>query len=432
MTQGADRGRAGAVFAYFAPLTFLVCALDPTGQFVDIALTYVLKDHLHASASDAGLFRLATAIPVYGALAFGLARDLWNPFGRRDRGLLMLFGPLTAALLVALALAPLSFGLLFTATVALMVLTRFLVAAHQGLLALIGQEQLMSGRLAVLWNVVSYVPYIAGSVAAGYVAEHVTPAAFFLALAALALGLGAFAGWRPRAVFAHAYDAALARGADLRGDLKRLVRHRAIYPALAIMLLFQFSPGTGIALQYFLTDRLHATDVVYGYGYAIFLGSVVPVVVAYGFLCSRVPFGRLFRIAAWIAVPQVLPIVFAHSAAAALWLAVPIGMMGGLVWAGIYDLAMRSCPPGLQGTLMMGVSGCNALGVRGGDLLGAYIYGRNPEHGIAIAAALTAFFYAGIVPLIRWVPREILATADGEGNPALERAVLAELGKAGA
>jgi len=427
--KGRAQPRHGAtpVLLYFAPLTLLVYLIDPTGQFLDIALTYLLKDRLHANAAEAGLFRLVTAIPVYGAFVFGLARDLWNPFGRRDRGMLMLFAPLTAAVLLVLALLPVSYATLFAGIFLVMLLSRFLVASHQGLLALISQEQLMSGRLSVLWNIVSYIPYIAGALAAGYVAEHVSPVNFFVLLAALCLMLAVFALWKPRAVYGYAYEAPVARGTHLVGDLKRLVRHRAAYPAILIMLLFQFSPGTGIVLQFHLTDRLHATDAVYGEWYAIFLTSFVPVFLGYGHLCRRIAFGRLLRIAAWIAVPQVLPIVFAHSAESALWLAIPIGMMGGLIWAAIYDLAMRSCPPGLQGTLMMLVSGVNALGVRGGDLLGAYLYARDPVHGIAIAAMLSACFYAAIIPVIRLVPRELLATADGEPNPALDRAVRQEL-----
>ena len=39
-----------------------------------------------------------------------------------------------------------------------MLLFRFIVAAYLGLLALVGQERLMSGRLSALWNVVSVCP----------------------------------------------------------------------------------------------------------------------------------------------------------------------------------------------------------------------------------------------------------------------------------
>jgi hypothetical protein len=42
-------------------------------------------------------------------------------------------------------------------------------------------------------------------------------------------------------------------------------------------------------------------------------------------------------------------LAFIHSANLALVLAVPIRMMGGFATGAYYDLAIRSCPPGLQG-----------------------------------------------------------------------------------
>ena len=44
------------------------------------------------------------------SFAFGLARDLWNPFGLRDRGLLLIFGGATAVLFLWMMQAPLSYG----------------------------------------------------------------------------------------------------------------------------------------------------------------------------------------------------------------------------------------------------------------------------------------------------------------------------------
>jgi MFS family permease len=167
-------------------------------------------------------------------------------------------------------------------------------------------------------------------------------------------------------------------------------------------------------LQYYLVDRLHATDAVYGYWYAAFLAGFLPMFLVYGYLCQRVPFGRLLTVSAWVAVPQAIPLAFLHSPMAAVALAVPVGMLGGLMWAAIHDLAMRSCPPGLYGTLMMFVSGMNALGTRGGDLLGTHLYTWGGEHGFRWCVAVTTLMYLGIVFVIRRVPKQLTVTADGE------------------
>ena len=115
---------------------------------------------------------------------------------------------------------------------------------------------------------------------------------------------------------------------------------------------------------------------------------------------------------------------------APLWLAPLMGLMGGIDYSAFIDLAMRSCPPGLQGTLMMATAGAYELAWRGGDLLGAWIYARNPLHGFLYCALATTAVYALILPVLLLIPREIIATADGERNAVAEAEMLAEVGEA--
>jgi len=308
---------------------------------------------------------------------------------------------------------------------------RFVAAAYWGLLALIGQEQLMSGRLSALWNIVSSLPYIAGAFGSGYLAGHLSPGQTFMLMAALTALIAVLARWKPRAVYGNAYELPLARGADLLSDIRRLVRHRAIYPAILINFLFQFSPGSNTPLQFYLTNELHASDAVYGYYYAIFLVSFLPVYFLYGHLCKRVPLNRLLWWGTIITIPQMIPLAFVHSASLALLLAVPIGLMGGIASAAYYDLAMRACPPGLQGSLMMMVDGVYQLSYRVGDLLGSWIYGSNPGHGFLYCVLTTTAVYALILPLLLTIPAELVATADDEPNPVVATSVLTEIGAAG-
>src|SRR6202042_3722520 len=111
---------------------------------------------------------------------------------------------------------------------------RFILAAFQGLIALIGQETLMSGRLSTLSSVSYQVAIIAAALISGAISENLSPAQTFFLMAALVSLIGAFGLWKPRAVFSHAYDRPEARGADFIGDVKRLAKHRAVYPAVLI------------------------------------------------------------------------------------------------------------------------------------------------------------------------------------------------------
>jgi hypothetical protein len=432
MTDSTQVETAGIrqTYWYFGSLTLLVYLASPAGYLVDISTAYMLKNQLHAPPMEVSVFRVLTAIPLYLSFVFGFARDLWNPFGLRDRGYFMIFGPLSAAAFVWLAFAHLTYQSLFVGLLVVMVSFRFVSAAYQALLALVGQERLMSGRLSALWQIVSAIPVLAGAFASGWVTEHLKPSQTFMILASLAMLIGVSGLWKPRAVFTHAYDRPQARGTDIVGDLKRLVRHRAVYPAVILILLFQFAPGSNTPLQYYLTDHLHASDAIYADFTAIFVAAFIPVFFLYGWLCKRVSLGKLLFWGTVISIPQMIPMAFIHSATSALVLAAPIGAMGGIFSAAAFDLAMRSCPPGLQGTLMMLVESGNLISTRGGDLVGSKIYGLSPTYGFVYCVIAITIVYALMLPVLLMIPKEILTTADGEANPAAERVMLEEIAEA--
>jgi hypothetical protein len=421
-----DAANTRRVFAYFTPLTFLVYLVMPHGYLLDFATSYMLKDQLHASVTEVSTFRLITALPVYLSVVFGLTRDLWNPLGMRDRGYFLVFAPLTAVVFAWMAYSQLTYTGLFVGMLLVMFFWRFVAAGQWALLALVGQEQLMSGRLSALWNIIASVPYIFGAFASGWIAEHLPPRETFILMMVLSLFMAGFAFWKPKAVFGHAYDKPIAKGSDLIGDIKRLIRHRAAYPAVLIMFMFQFAPGSNTPLQFYLTNKLHASDAVYGEYYAIFAAAFIPVFFLYGWLCKRVSLRTLLWWGTIITVPQMIPLALVHSANQALWLALPIGMMGGIAAGAYYDLAMRSCPPGLQGTLMMMVDGMYMLSYRGGDIVGSEIYASSPTYGFLYCALATTAVYALILPVLLLIPKEVIATTDGEANPTVEAQVLEE------
>jgi MFS family permease len=417
-TEGAPASRVGQTLTYFGWLTLLVYLASPTGYLVDIQTSYLLKDQLHASATQVSAFRVITAVPVYLAFVFGLVRDRWNPFGLRDRGFFLVFAPLTAATFLWMALSRTSYAALLAGMLLAMVASRFSVAAYNGLMALIGQEQLMSGRLSTVWNVVSAVPVMLGAFASGYVSDHLSPRAAFALVATACLLLAATGLWRPAAVFRGAYQAPHARAsASLRESVRRLLRHRAVYPAVLVMFLWSFSPGSNTPLQFYLTDRLHASEAVYSYYNGVFVAAFVPTFLLFGWLCKRVALEKLLWWGTVVAIPQMIPLAFIHSGTLAVVLAAPIGLLGGVATAAYYDLAMRSCPPGLQGTLMMLVDGGLILAMRAGDLVGSAIYNASPEHGFTWCVIATTAVYALILPVLWLVPKGVADTADGQAAP---------------
>lgn len=417
------------IFLYFGPLTLMVYLFAPE-SLLDIPTSYMLKDHLAATAPQVAMFRLLTGLPLYLGFVFGLARDLWNPFGWRDHGHFLIFAPVTTAVFIWMALSRLSYPGLLIGMILATLTFRFILAAYQGLLALIGQEALMSGRLSALWSVFSYIPLVTAILASGFISEYLVPRQTFFLAAVLTLSIGLFGLWKPRSVFSHAYDNFHARGTGLIGDVKRLLKHRAIYPAVLMNFLWYFMPGANTPVQFYLTNHLHTSDALYSYHDGIFLASNIPAFLLYGWLCTKVPLKKLLWWSTIVGIPSMIPLAFIDSANSALVLAVPMGLMSGLGTAAYYDLAMRSCPAGLQGTLMMLVTAVWMFSLRGGDVLGSKIYAASPAHGILYCVIAMTAVYVLILPVILMIPKEIIATADGEPNPDAEAVVMAELSEA--
>ena len=277
-------------------------------------------------------------------------------------------------------------------------------------------------QLTVLWQIIWYLPYAGGAFASGYISNHLAPRSTFLLVGAFALGIAAIGLWKPHSIFGHAYDRPQARSTNFAAAVRGLVRHRAIYPPILMLFLWSFSPGSSTPLQFYLTNQLHLSDSVYSYFTGIWILAFLPPVMLYGFLCKRFPLSKLLWWGTVIGIPQMIFILFVHSAEMALIMAVPFGLVGGIITSAIYDLTMRSCPPGMHGTLMMLMEGANFLAQRGGDLLGAKIYSSSPTNGFLYCTIATTVVYALILPVIPMVPKALIATREGEANPALGEA----------
>jgi hypothetical protein len=281
----------------------------------------------------------------------------------------------------------------------------------------------MSGRLSALWQIVAMVATFAAGMGAGWVVGHLTYSQTFVLAAAITALIALMGLWKPRAVFSGAYERPEARGSNLLGDLRRLVKHRAIYAPVLIVLLFQFSPGLNTPMQFYLSNRLHAPDSVYGEFNGLLSASFIPAFIAYGFLCKKVSLRRLLWIGAIVTVPQMVPLGFIRSGDQALMLAVPMGLMGGLATCAFIDLTMRSCPEGLQGTLMMLVEGVGLLSLRASDAFGSAVYDADPHNGFLYCVIATTLVYSLILPALLLIPRDIIARSEEDfsatGQPAL-------------
>ena len=255
--------------------------------------------------------------------------------------------------------------------------------------------------------------YLLGGLLSGFLeGQNAVNAArvLFLVGAGMMAVIALFGVIGPRSLFGAA--SAVRPTTSFGQDVARLVRHWPIYPVVIIQTLWQFAPGAGIVLQYHMSNTLHATDAQWGAWNAIFLGSFLPVYLAYGFLCQHVRLSRLLWFGFAVAVFQMVPLLFVHDAVGALIAAAPMGVIGGIAQASLVDLTIRSCPKGLQGTMMMLFVALYYISVRFGDLFGTWLYDRHG--GFVTAVWATIIVYALILPVLLLVPKRLIATTDGQ------------------
>ena len=411
---GTERTR---ILLYCGAVIVALHFLNPSSGFQVIPFSFVLKNKLHLTANGLATFALWASVPAYLSFAFGIVRDFWSPFGLGDRGYLILFAGLAAAIDIVFAFLPLSLTMLLISSLAGTSCFLFLWSAWNGLGSTIGQQLSMSGRISSLWNFGATLTVFAALAFGGVLSDWLelqsagdAVRVLFLLLAAAMAAIAALGLWKPDAVYAHLHRAR-AEKRDFVADIKRLVGHWPIYPALACWLLWNFSPGGSTVLQYYLSNTLHASDAQWGAYSAIYSISFVPTFLLFGYLSPRYPLSRLLWWGTLVAVPQTVPLLFVHSANQVLLAAVPIGLMGGVANAAYMDLLMRSCPKGLEGTLMMLAWSMFALSSNFGNLLGTDLY--EFHGGFVVCVVATTVVYAMILPAIALVPKKLIAYPDG-------------------
>jgi hypothetical protein len=406
------------IFLYLGILIVLLAFGGPSGGLIDIPVSFFLKNRLHLQAHEVATFRLVAAAPLYFSFVFGFIRDMWNPFGMKDRGFMLLFGSLTAFLYVGFAFVPMGYAALLAATMLLTISFLFVSSAQNGLTSAIGQQHAMTGQISAAWNVFLSLTTVAALLIGGELSgllegRNADEAVriLFVAGAAIMTGVALYALWKPVDVFDNVRTEGDGYGHPI-ADLKRLLRHWPVYPALLIWLLWNFAPGSATPLQYHMQNVLKATDAQWGQWNAIFAASFIPTFIVYGVLCRRFPLKTLLLWGTVAAVPQMVPLLWIQSVSGALLAAVPIGLMGGVATGAYLDLIIRSCPRGLQGTTLMMSGSLYFVAQRFGDVLGTNLYDHHG--GFAVCVIAITAVYALILPTLLLVPERLVATADGQ------------------
>lgn len=397
-------------------LVVLIAIGSPSGGLFEIAMTLLLKNKLHLSQNELSLLRGLASVPVFISPIYGFIRDRWNPFGMRDRGIIMLFGTLTVVLYLLLMFVTVTAASFLASILLLRFSFRFLSSSEQGMTSTLGQQHAMSGRIATVSIIAlsllgAGISYLGGGLSEVLEHQKVDTAfhSLFLICAFIVAAVVLYGWWGPRVVFDNIHNERVGKTTSIE-DLRRLLKHRAIYPALLTTTLWSFAPGTDTALLYYLQGKFHCTDAQWGEFQAIFGIGFIPTTLLFGFLATRVPLNKLLLWGTVIGVPQMVPMLFIHAMNDALLAGLAMGLLGGIASAAYVALTFRSCPPGLQATMLMLAASLGDISFRVGDWLGA-----NLAHlgGFSTCVIAITVVYALILPTLLMIPPNLASSRDG-------------------
>jgi hypothetical protein len=238
------------ILVYLGILLVLLGFGSPGGGLIGLPISFLLKNKLHLKADEVAIFGLITGVPSYVSFLFGFARDTWNPLGMGDRGFVVLFGGLCAAIYGLFAVMPVTYQSLLVEYLLLWTCFLFVSAAQNGLTSAIGQQHVMSGQVSAAWNIFGSLPGIAAFILGGFLSDvlerrdavHAAHLLFLIGAAIMALA-ALYGLWKPASVFdnlhverpsARRYQAAgraladLPRAADLAVvELRPGIQHAA-------------------------------------------------------------------------------------------------------------------------------------------------------------------------------------------------------------
>jgi MFS family permease len=397
-----------SVGLYFGLLAVTGGLADPSGGLVDLPILFLLKDTLGLNPTTVAIYGAVAVAPRHVGFLFGLLRDRWQPRGG-DRTYFAAVAVVVTALYLWLAWASLSFAGLLAAVLAIAIAFQVFDTASQALATIVAQRRLMTGRLSALMEIVDNAVSVVAMLAGGWLISRSTPSVIFMVAAAISAVILLQSFWAPRAVFAIESPPPIEPpGFSAMGSL---FVHPAFWPTLAVLALYNFSPGWGTPYFYYLTSHLGLSGEAFGASRAATYAAGAAATLVYSYLCVRVSLKQLLW---WAIALNVFPgflFLLVNSPSQAIVVSALTGFLTGFGNIAVFDLLMRSCPRHMEGTASM--IGFSVFGIAGsvGDLLGASAY---QSVGFVSCLVLDAVATVCIVPLLAKLPTSVVSGKDGE------------------
>ncbi len=413
-SQPLSRARFFKLSAVFALIYFF----SPNGlaALPGITISFLLKDTLHLSASQASYFGAITILGWALKPLWGILSDIFPILGYRRKSYLVLTSLGAAAIWWTLGsmehYSTISIMLLFTLS---SIMYAFMDVLCDALMVETGKPLGLTARFqSAQWTAV-YAASIITGIAGGWVATHWSPQHTFRINALFPLIILA-------AIFFFLKETRIADATQQRRTslqaLREAARDKQLWILAAFLFFVAFSPSFGAPFFYYSVDALKFDAGLFGLAASIGAVSSAIGAILYGKYGTRLRTRPLVKFAIIVGTIATLfdliyfiPAVHAHLGLAR-WIYLSssaiLGGVGAITFLVMLNAAAIACPKYSEGTTFATLTSFWNIGLMGSSALGGYLFDQIGLIPLIIVSAIFTAVAWGFLPRLRFADEGVI------------------------
>jgi len=397
-TQPLRREGVRGYALFFAALYFVQGTIDLSAGLAYLPIQYLLKEDLRLTAGQAGfvwaMIGLGWTIkPVYGLLSDFL------PFGgSRRKGYLVLMSVLGMGSWFALAVVPAAYTTVLILLMACSFTLAFADVTTDALMIETGRPLGLTGSFqAIQWAAMGLALTLA-HLGGGYLSEYATPqTAFFICGFFPLATLLATVFFVREATAPHRQE----RWHETAAALGTAARSGPMWIVAGFLFVWNFSPLFGVPLLYYERDILQFSKIYIGTLGALSNAAGMLGALIFFFFFRNSQLRRLLSAAVALGVLSTLSFLGLVGSWSAVLIFFCYGLISQITHLAILDLAARSCPARVEGTVFALLMSALNVGRSGSNALGGWLYDQTGFVPLVlISAAFTALCWL-LIPFLR-------------------------------
>ncbi|MEO6244767.1 MAG: MFS transporter [Opitutaceae bacterium] len=378
----------------------------------NLALRFLLKDHLHLTATQLAGFIFITKLAWYCKPLAGLLADNVPLFGTRRKGYLVLFSAVAGGLWFALTFAHDSYASMLWLVIAINFALMIVHTTLGGMLVEAGQILGATGRMSAVRNGMENFGMLLSGLVGGWVAAQLLHHGFLINAALIAVLAVLFAKTLREKSEGRAVNE---KPRWARAHFAELFRSHTLWVAAGFWVLIKFSPGFGTPLFFYQSETLKFSPQHIGYLAFVAAGSGLLGSVVYMKICRRVALVRLLWLGVGLHAASSLTYFAYRSMGSALAIEALYGLCNALAFMPIFDLLARATPRKFAALGYALIFSLGSLSVSVSDVLGSWIYQQSGESFTAMIL-LNSGTSAVVLLAIPFLPRVLVASRDGDSQ----------------